>query len=78
MEIPPCKAKHSRGMELQKKKRKMIKVCRKSVLESSCARKVTVDIDILATSRNGDRKIMQSIIIISRPSSGIKKHLATF
>ena len=28
---------------------------------SSCARKETVDIEILATSRNGDRKIMQSI-----------------
>ena len=26
----------------------------------SCARKKTVDIDILVTSRNGDRKIMQS------------------
>ena len=29
--------------------------------ESSFARKETVDIDILVTSRNGDRKIMQSI-----------------
>ena len=37
--------------------------------ESSCARKETVDIDILATSRNGDRKIMQSIRITSRPST---------
>ena len=31
----------------------------------SYARKETVDIDILATSRNGDRKIMQSIRITS-------------
>ena len=35
--------------------------------ESSCARKGTVDIDIFVTSRNGDRKIMQSIRIMSRP-----------
>ena len=34
---------------------------------SSCARKEFVDIDILVTSRNGDRKIMQSIRITSRP-----------
>ena len=34
--------------------------------ESSCPRKETVDIDILATSRNGDQ-IMQSITITSRP-----------
>ena len=27
--------------------------------ESSCVRNETVDIDILATSRNGDRKIME-------------------
>ena len=34
--------------------------------EFSCVRKETVDIDILVTSRNGDRKIMQSIRITSR------------
>ena len=33
----------------------------------------TVDIDILITSRSGDRKIMQSIRITSRPSSRIRK-----
>ena len=46
----------------------------------SCVRKETVDIDILVTSRNGDRKIMQSIRIMSRPSSGIRKwnHLSQF
>ena len=34
--------------------------------ESSCARKETVDIDIPVASKNGDRKIMQSIRITSR------------
>ena len=33
----------------------------------SCARKETVGIYILVTSRNGDRKIMKSIRIMSRP-----------
>ena len=37
--------------------------------ESSCTRKKTVDIDILVISRNGDRKIMQSIRIMNRPAS---------
>ena len=37
--------------------------------EFSCARKETVDIDILVTSRNDDRKIMQSIRTTSRPTS---------
>ena len=41
--------------------------------ESSCARKETVDIRILVTSRNGDRKIMQGIKVTSRPSSKIRK-----
>ena len=41
--------------------------------ESSCAGKVTVDIDILVTSRNDDRKIMQSIRKISRPPLRIRK-----
>ena len=41
---------------------------RQKVPESSCARKQTVDIDILVTSRNGDRKIIQSIRIMCRPS----------
>ena len=36
--------------------------------EFSCARKETVDIDIFATSRNDDRKIMPSIRITSRPA----------
>ena len=31
---------------------------RQKILEPSCARKETVNIDILVTSRNGDRKIM--------------------
>ena len=36
-------------------------LCREIIPEFSCARKETVDINILVTSRNGDRKIMQSI-----------------
>ena len=40
---------------------------RQRISEFSHARKETVDIDILVTSRNGDRKIMQSIRITSRP-----------
>ena len=40
---------------------------RQRIPEFSCARKETVDIDIFVTSRNGDRKIMQSIRISSRP-----------
>ena len=35
--------------------------------------KETIDIDIYATSRNGDRKIMQSIRVTSRPPSRISK-----
>ena len=46
---------------------------RQRVPGSSCARKETVDIDILVTSRNGDRKIMQSIRITSRPPSRKRK-----
>ena len=42
---------------------------RQRIPEFSCARKETVDIAILVTSRNGDRKIMQSIRIMSRPPS---------
>ena len=40
---------------------------RQRIPESSCARKETFDIDILVTSKNSDRKIMQSIRITSRP-----------
>ena len=39
----------------------------------SRARKETVDINILVTSRNGDRKIMQSIRITSKPTSRKRK-----
>ena len=42
---------------------------RQRIPEFSCARKETVDTDILLTSRNGHIKIMQSIRIMSRPSS---------
>ena len=40
---------------------------RQRIPESICARKETVEIDVLVTYRNGDRKIMQSIRITSRP-----------
>ena len=46
---------------------------RQRIPEFSCARKETVDIDILVTSRNGDRKIMQSIRITSRPPPRTRK-----
>ena len=46
---------------------------RQRIPEFRCARKETVDIDTLVTSRNGDRKIMQSIKIKSRPPSRIRK-----
>ena len=39
---------------------------RQIIPESSCARKETVDIDIPVASKNGDRKIMQSIRTTSR------------
>ena len=34
---------------------------RERIPESSCARKETIDIDILVTSRNGHKKVMRSI-----------------
>ena len=46
---------------------------RQRIPEFSCARKETVDIDILVTSRNGDGKIMQSVRITSRPTSRKRK-----
>ena len=46
---------------------------RQRIPESSCARKETVDIVILVTYRNDDRKIMQSIRITSRPTSRKRK-----
>ena len=42
---------------------------RQIIPEPSCARKETAD--ILVTSRNGDRKVMKSIRITSRPRSRI-------
>ena len=46
---------------------------RQRIPEFSCVRKEAVDIDILVTSRNGDRKILQSTRITSRPSSKKKE-----
>ena len=53
---------------------------RQRIPEPSCARKETIDIDILVTTRNGDRIIMQSIRITSRPTSRKRKwnHLRQF
>ena len=42
---------------------------RQRIPEPTCEKKEIVNIDILLTSRNGDRKIMQSIRIMSRPTS---------
>ena len=46
---------------------------RQRISDSSYARKETVDIDILVTSMNDDRKIMQSIRITNRPLSRKRK-----
>ena len=45
---------------------------RQRIPVSKCARKETVDIDILVTSADGDRKVMQSIRITSRLPSRIR------
>ena len=51
---------------------------RQRIPEPSCGRKETVDIDILVTFRNGDRKIMQSIRITSRPTlTMMMSHIST-
>ena len=44
-------------------------IYRQRIPEPSCARKETVDIDILWRSRNGDKKNKQSIRIMSWPPS---------
>ena len=46
---------------------------RQRIPETRCARKETIDIDILVTSRNDDIKIMQSIRLTSRPPSRKRK-----
>ena len=46
---------------------------RQRIPEPSCLRKETVDIDVLVTTRNGHRKIMQSMRITSRPNSRKRK-----
>ena len=48
--------------------------CGQRIPESSCARKETVDIEILITSRRkGDRKIMQPIKITSETPTRMRK-----
>ena len=49
------------------------KFYRQRIAESSCVRKETVDTDILITSRNGGRKIMQSIRITSKLPLKVRK-----
>ena len=53
---------------------------RQGIPESNCARKETVDTDILVTGKNGERKIMQSFRIMNRPPSRRRKwnHLSQF
>ena len=46
---------------------------RQRIPASNYARKETVDMDIFVTSRDGDRKIIQSIRITSRPPSRKRK-----
>ena len=46
---------------------------RQKMSDSTRARKEIVDIDILVTSRNGDRKIIQSIRITSRTPSRVRE-----
>ena len=46
---------------------------RQRIPEFSRPRKETGDIDILVTSRNGDKKVMQSIRIKTRPPSRQRK-----
>ena len=48
-------------------------LCRQGILKSSCVRKETIDIDILITSRNGSRRIMQTIGTTSVPTTRIRK-----
>ena len=48
-------------------------IYRQGIPEPSSARKETVDIEILVTTRNGDENIIQSIRITSRPPSRIRK-----
>ena len=47
--------------------------CKSIIPESSCTRKETVYTDILIKSRNGGRKIMQSIRIASGPPTRIRQ-----
>ena len=70
----------TRTKRLKHKKGQRKELYKKGIPESSCARTETVDIDILVTSRNGDRKIMQSIKITSRPTLRKRKwnHLSQF
>ena len=47
---------------------------RQKILEFSCAKKYTAEISILITSRNGDRKIMQFMRIMSKLTKKSTNH----
>ena len=47
--------------------------CRQRIPESTCAKEESVDMDILITSKNGDRRIMQSVRIVSGPVTRKRK-----
>ena len=53
--------------------------CEKGV-PKICAKKEIIDIDMLTTSKNGDRKVMQPIRITSEPATKLKKwnHFSQF
>ena len=53
-------------------------IYRQRIPESGCVRKETVCIDILVTLRNDDRKVMQSIRIMSRPLLRIRNQQSQF
>ena len=48
-------------------------LCGERIPEPSCARKETADIEILRTSRKGDRKIMQPFRIMSGTATRMTK-----
>ena len=47
--------------------------CRQRIPQSSCARKETADRNIIKTSKNGDRKIVQPIRITSGSPNQTRK-----
>ena len=52
--------------------------CEQRIPESSCARRKTIDIDILVRSGKGDRKVMQQIKITSGTATRMRKCFSHF